>query len=160
VGAQVGGDDAVESAVRQEPGQAGQHGGVAAEAWERLGEQVHALRADPALSAAGKLHAALGGLMAVGRRQPHLYQQMFTTPTGDPAAVLRAAQRSQDEFLAIVAEVVGATHARRYGALLLSSVHGITGMQVSGHLGTEKWRTSADELLDTLVAMVAGAGGL
>jgi AcrR family transcriptional regulator len=128
---------------------------VAAEAWVRVGDQVHALRADPALTPAQKLHAALTGLMAVGRRQPHLYQQMFMLPTGDPTAVVRAAERSQDEFLAIVADLVGARDARRYGALLLAGVHGITGMQVSGHLTTDKWHTSAEELVDTLVDLVA-----
>ncbi|GAA3295452.1 TetR/AcrR family transcriptional regulator [Dactylosporangium vinaceum] len=128
---------------------------VAAEAWDRLGEQVHALRADPDRSPAEKLRTGLAGLMAVGRGHPHLYQQMFMTPAGDPEAVVRAAQRSQDEFLAIVTEVVGAADAHRYGALLMTSVHGIIGMTVSGHLNQEKWHTSAEELLDTLVTIVA-----
>ncbi|WP_433061688.1 TetR/AcrR family transcriptional regulator [Dactylosporangium sp. CS-033363] len=129
---------------------------VAAEAWDRIGAQVQALRADPALAPTEKLRLGLAGLMALGRGQPHLYQQMFHVPTGDPTVVVRAAERSQDEFLAIVSEVTGPADARRYGALLLTSVHGITGMDVSGHLGTDKWRTTAEELLDTLVAMVAG----
>jgi AcrR family transcriptional regulator len=128
---------------------------VAAEAWIRVGDQVHALRTDPALTPAEKLRTALTGLLAVGRRQPHLYQQMFMTPAGDPSAVVRAAERSQDEFLAIVAELVGGDDARRYGALLMAGVHGITGMAVSGHLTAEKWHTSPEELVDTLVALVA-----
>jgi AcrR family transcriptional regulator len=128
---------------------------VAAEAWERIGDRVADLRADPALSPAARLRAALTGLMTVGRRQPYLYQQMFRTPDGDPTAIVRAAGHSQDEFLAIVADLVGTGDARRYGALLMAGVHGITGMAVSGHLTAEKWQTSAEELVDTLVALVA-----
>ncbi|MFI5957768.1 TetR/AcrR family transcriptional regulator [Cryptosporangium sp. NPDC051539] len=123
-------------------------------AWERTGDQVQALRTAP-IDAGDKLRAALTGLIAVGRKQPHLYRLMFTTPSGDPAAVVRAAGRSQDEFLAIVAELVGEQDARHYGALLMTSAHGITGMEVSGHLTKEKWQSTAEELVDTLVAMVA-----
>lgn len=47
--------------------------------------------------------------------------------------------------------------AWHYGALLLTSAHGIAGMELSGHLGTDRWRTTADELVDTLVRMVADA---
>ncbi|MFD3681567.1 hypothetical protein [Streptomyces sp. NPDC058613] len=71
---------------------------------------------------------------------------------------MRAAGRFQGEFLAIVADLVGERNARHYGALLLTSTHGITDMELSGHLGAEGLNASAEELLDTLVCMVANAG--
>src|SRR5690242_12099472 len=66
---------------------------IAVESWERLGDQIRAVREDSSLSASERLRRALAGLIAVGRRQPHLYQQMFVTPAGDAAALLRAAGR-------------------------------------------------------------------
>ncbi|TVT61593.1 TetR/AcrR family transcriptional regulator [Amycolatopsis rhizosphaerae] len=152
---------------------------VAAESWERIGDQVHALRTDPALSASEKLRGALRTLIGVGREQPHLYQMLFRQhghrsvqrgegldrvlrqlcgPTGDPAAADRAADRFQDEFLAVVAAFVGDRNAPHFGALLLTSAHGIASMELGGHLGTDRWRTTADELVDTLVRMVADEG--
>jgi AcrR family transcriptional regulator len=130
---------------------------VAVESWERLADAIRALRDDPSLTPAERLRRALAGLIAVGRRQPHLYRQMFVTPAGDASALLRAAGRSQDEFLAIVTSLVGEADARRYGALLMTSAHGMIGMEVSGHLTAEKWETSAEELISTLVAMIPGA---
>jgi len=131
---------------------------VATEAWERVGDAVRALHRDSTVSASSKLQQALTALIDLGRRQPHLYQLMFTTPERDPEAVVRAAGRSQDEFLGIVAELVGQKDARRYGALLMTSAHGITGMEVSGHLTGDKWQTSAEDLVGLIVAMVAERG--
>ncbi|AXK31349.1 TetR/AcrR family transcriptional regulator [Streptomyces armeniacus] len=153
---------------------------VATEGWQRIGDQVHALRADPALSAAGRLRGALQTLVGVGRSQPHLYQVLFRRrghrpeelgegldrvrrqlcgPADDPAADrVRAAGRFHGEFLAIVAGLVGERNARHYGALLLSSAHGIADMEVSGHLAPEGLGAGADELVDTLVQMIAEAG--
>ncbi|HET6860934.1 MAG TPA: TetR/AcrR family transcriptional regulator [Streptomyces sp.] len=146
---------------------------VATESWERVGDRVHALRTDTGLSASEKLRSALHTLIDVGREQPHLYRMMFSAPAGDPtrscswpgssggaetaAAAALAAGRSQDEFLAIVAALVGERTARHYGALLLTSAHGIAGMELS-YLATDKWHTTADELVDTLVRMVADSG--
>jgi hypothetical protein len=53
---------------------------------------------------------------------------------------------------------VGDHDAQRYGALIIASASGIAGMEVADHLEGEKWRTSAEELVDTLVAMIATAG--
>jgi AcrR family transcriptional regulator len=153
---------------------------VATKSWERIADQVHALRTNPALSASDKLRGALRALIGVGRDQPHLYQMLFRrrghrpeelgegldrvrrqlcAPAENPAADrLRAAGRFQDEFLAVVADLVGERNARHYGALLLTSAHGIADMELSGHLSTDKLRTPADELIDTLVHMVANAG--
>jgi hypothetical protein len=82
---------------------------------------------------------------------------MFTTPEGDPTAVVRAAQRMCDEFLGVVAAVVGEQNAQRYAAMLLTHAHGAAGLESSGLLRTDKWQTSADELIDTALAMVADA---
>jgi AcrR family transcriptional regulator len=130
---------------------------IAAESWERIGDLMHALQTDPRRLPADKLRAALTGVITVSRQQPYLYQLMFTTPAGDPAAVVRAAQRMCDEFLAIVASVVGEQHAQRYAAILLTGVHGAAGLESSGLLHTDKWHTTADELVDALLAMVAEA---
>ncbi|RPK72190.1 DNA-binding transcriptional regulator EnvR [Streptomyces sp. ADI97-07] len=151
---------------------------VATEGWDRISDQVRALRTDPALSASERLCGALHALIGVGRGQPHLYQLLFRrrgdrpgqrgegldrvrrlcAPADDTAAAVRATERFQDEFLAVVAALVGAQNARHYGALLLTSAHGIAGMELSGHLATDVWRTSADELVDTVVRMVANVG--
>jgi AcrR family transcriptional regulator len=128
---------------------------VAAESWERIADALHTVRATQAAPPA-QLRDALMTLVEVGRNQPHLYRMMFSTPAGDPAAAVRAASRAQDEFLAIVATVVGPTNARRYGALLLTSAHGIAGMELSGHLTEEKWQATAEDIVDTLVDMTVG----
>lgn len=131
---------------------------VAAEGWERIGDQMHTLRMDSRLSPADKLRAALASVIMVSRQQPHLYQLMFNAPESDPAAVVRAAQRLCDEFLAIVAAVVGEQDAQRYAAILLTAAHGTAGLEMSGLLSTDKWHITADELIDTLIATVTEAG--
>ena len=55
--------------------------------------------------------------------------------------------------LAIVAALVGEADAPHYGALLFSGAHGIAELEISGHLTEEKWRTTAEGLIATLVAM-------
>ncbi|WAP58393.1 TetR/AcrR family transcriptional regulator [Streptomyces sp. S465] len=153
---------------------------VVTESWERIADQVHALRTDPTRSASDKLRGALRTLIGVGRDQPHLYQMLFRrpghrpeelgegldhvrrqlcAPAGDPAADrVRAAGRFQDEFLAIVADLVGERNARHYGALLLAGAHGVADMELTGHLDTDALRTTAEELVDTLVRMVTDVG--
>ncbi|GAA0929847.1 TetR/AcrR family transcriptional regulator [Kribbella koreensis] len=131
---------------------------VAIEGWERVGDQVHAVRVDPGLSATEKLRAALVALISVARHQPHLYQLMCSTPAGDPADAIRAAGRSQDEFRDVVATVVGDENANHYGALLLAGAHGIAGMELTGYLAPDKWHTTADEVIASLVRMVSAAG--
>lgn len=130
---------------------------IAAEALDRLADDVRAVRADPRVPPADTLNRALAALMTVGRRQPHLYRLMFTAPAGDPAAIraaTEAADRAMDEFLAIVGDLVGEQDARRFAALLLTSAHGMTVMEVSGHLSVDKWGVSAEELVSTLVSMI------
>lgn len=130
---------------------------VAAEALDRLADQVRAVQAEPRLSPAERLERALFALMAIGRSRPHLYRLMFAAPAGDEAAIraaTRAADRAMDGLLALVGELIGAERARPVAALLLTSVHGITDMEVSGHLTADKWHTTADELVSTLVSMI------
>ncbi|MFD5038546.1 TetR/AcrR family transcriptional regulator [Streptomyces sp. NPDC087894] len=153
---------------------------IATESWQRIGDQVHALRADPELGASEKLRGALLTLVRVGRDRPHLYQMLFRRhghrpeelgegldrvrrqlcgPADDPVADrLRAAGRFQDEFLAVVSGLVGERNTRHYGALVLTGAHGITDMELSGHLDPDELDATAEELIDTLVRMVADAG--
>lgn len=130
---------------------------VAAEGWGRLADRMQLLQNDSRLRPTDTLRAALDSVVTVSREQPHLYQLMFTPPAGDPAAVVRAAQRMCDEFLAIVAAVVGEQDAQRCSAILLTGVHGAAGLETSGLLSTDKWHTSAEALIEALVAMVTEA---
>jgi AcrR family transcriptional regulator len=100
------------------------------------------------------LQAALLSLISIGRTRPHLYRLMFTTPTGDPAAAVRAADRTWDLFIDIVGRVVGVEKARRYGALLLTNAHGIASLESSGHLVADKWQITAEELVDMIVSLL------
>ncbi|GAB2747949.1 TetR/AcrR family transcriptional regulator [Amycolatopsis magusensis] len=133
---------------------------IAAEALDRLADQVQAVRSDARVSSADTLHRGLAALMTIGRRQPHLYRLMFASPAGAPAAIhaaVRAADRAMAEFLAIVGDLVGGPDAQRFAALLLTSAHGITDMEVNGHLSAHKWQVSANELVSMLVSMIDGA---
>jgi AcrR family transcriptional regulator len=103
------------------------------------------------------LRSALVSLLTIGRTRPHLYRLMFTTPAGDPAAAVQAAGRTWDLFLEIVSRNVGPQRAQHYGALLLTSVHGITSLESSGHLVEDKWQTTAEELIDTVVSLLPTA---
>ena len=58
---------------------------------------------------------------------------------------------------------VGRRHPHAYalmfsaptGALLMTSVHGIIAMENNGHLTAEKWQTTGDELIRTLIDRIA-----
>lgn len=128
---------------------------VAAESWERIGDRMHALQIDSRLLPADKLRTALIGVIEVSRRQPYLYQLMFSAPAGDPTAVVRAAQRMCDEFIVIVAAVVGEHDAQRCSAILLTGAHGAAGLEQSGLLSNDKWHTNAEELTESLIAVIA-----
>lgn len=131
---------------------------VAVEGWEHIGVHMQALRNDRGLSPADRLRAALVGVITLSRERPHLYRLMFRPPAGDPAATARAAQRMCDEFLAIVAAVVGDENPHRYAAIFLTGAHGAAGLDGSGLLSTDVWHTTAEELVDALLAMAAQAG--
>lgn len=103
------------------------------------------------------LRSGLLSLITIGRTRPHLYRLMFIPPAGDPTEAARAAERAQALFLEIVGRIVGPRQARRYGALLLTSAHGITGLDLSGHMDLDKWHTNAEELVDTLISLLPKA---
>ncbi|MQY23970.1 TetR/AcrR family transcriptional regulator [Nocardia macrotermitis] len=131
---------------------------VATEALERLGNRVRSVRAQTALPAPDMLRRALAELMAIGRDQPHLYRLMFEYPVGDPTVVADATlagERAEAEFFTLITDLVGPDRAPHFAALLLASVHGITAMELTGHLTKEKWQVTAEELVATLVAMIA-----
>ena len=46
---------------------------------------------------------------------------------------------------------------RAFGALLLTSVHGITSLESSGHLISDKWQTTAEQLIDTVISLLPTA---
>jgi AcrR family transcriptional regulator len=126
---------------------------VAANALNQLGDTLERLATgdDPPEQA---LRAALLSLVAIGRTRPHLYRLMFTTPMGDPTAAVQAAERTQDLFLAIVRRIVGPQRARHYGALLLTTAHGVTDLELSGHFVWDKWQTNAEQLIDTMIVLL------
>jgi AcrR family transcriptional regulator len=126
---------------------------LAIDAWDSLADEVERLRADSRATPARRLARALLALIDLGRRQPHLYALMFDTPADDPDTV-RAATRLENQFLAIVEDLVGQPDSLRYGALLMSSAHGIAGMELSGHLSKEKWKVDAEQLVRLLISAI------
>lgn len=128
---------------------------LAVEGWEDLAEQLGAVTAgdDPTTN----LEDSLRAILHLARTRPHLYGLMFVVPERDPEAGARAAAAATEELLAVVGAVVGEGDARRYTALLFSSVHGIAALEGSGHLTEVKWQTTADDLLTTLVGLTIGA---
>jgi AcrR family transcriptional regulator len=128
---------------------------LATNALSELGDFLEAL-ANSADSPKQSLRFGLLSLIEVGRTRPHLYRLMFTPPA-DPTEAMRVAERAQDLFLEIVGRITGPQQARRYGALLLTSAHGITGLDLSGHMDLDKWHTNAEELVDTLISVLPTA---
>ncbi|HEX4250891.1 MAG TPA: TetR/AcrR family transcriptional regulator [Pseudonocardia sp.] len=123
---------------------------LAINAWNSLADEVEQLRSDPDVTPGARLERALMMLIGVGRRQPHRYALMFSTPADDPEAA-EAASRLELQFLTIVAGLVGDDDALRYGALLMSSAHGIAGLELSGHLAKEKWQVDGEQLVRMLI---------
>ncbi|AOS64145.1 TetR/AcrR family transcriptional regulator [Actinoalloteichus hymeniacidonis] len=121
--------------------------------WNSLADEVEQLRTDPDCAPTTRLERAVLKLIDVARRKPHRYALMFSTPAGTPAAA-EAASRLENGFLTLVADLVGEADARRYGALLMSSAHGIAGMELTGHLAKDKWQVSVDQLVTLLVDAV------
>ena len=125
---------------------------LAVDFWDALAGEVERLREADA-SPGVHLERALGALIALGRRYPHRYALMFATPADAPEAA-EAAHRLEGRFLDIVADLAGPDSARRWGALLMASAHGIVGLDLSGHLAEEKWGVGTDELVRTLIAAI------
>ena len=129
---------------------------LASNALSELGDVLEVLAAGDD-SPEESLRSALLALVTVGRARPHLYRLMFTTPSGDTTAAVRVAERTQEKFLEMVGRITGPRRARRYGALLLTTAHGITGLDLSGHLDLDKWHTTAEELIDTIISVLPKA---
>lgn len=123
---------------------------LAINAWNALADTVDELLADLDATPSVRLKQALLSLIGVARRQPHLYALMFSTPADNPEAA-NAATRLEELFLAIVSDVVGEPDALRYGALLMSSAHGIAGMELSGQLAKETWNVNGEQLVGLLI---------
>jgi len=126
---------------------------VATNAMNQLGDTLERLAAGDG-PPEQSLRAALLSLVAIGRAHPHLYRLMFTTPAGDPTEAARAAERTQDLFLDLVGRIVGRRRARHYGALLLTTAHGATSFESSGHFIWDKWRTNPEQLIETTISLL------
>lgn len=126
---------------------------LATDAWSELGDDLATLIA-AGTAPEQSLRGALLALIEVARSRPHLYRLMFTTPAADPTAAVRAAERAQDLFLDVVSTVVGPHQRRRYGALLLTSAHGIAGLEQSGHLASDKWQSTAEDLVHLAIGLL------
>ena len=57
---------------------------LAIDAWDAVAEAVEQLRSDPSASPSTRLERAVLTLIELGRRRPHLYALMFSTPANDP----------------------------------------------------------------------------
>jgi hypothetical protein len=67
---------------------------------------------------------------------------------------VRAATRTHDLFVQLAGGVVGTRRALKFAALLLTSAHGITGLELSGHLCFDTWHTDGDALLELLIGLL------
>ncbi len=126
-------------------------GALAVEQWDTVTSDLERLRADRGLSSNERLDRAIMLMLDVARNRPYVYGLMFTTPARNPQLLVNAASASQDIFLSIVTDVVGEQDARRTGALLMTTAHGIAGMERSGQLNSAKWGTTGDELVHLLI---------
>jgi AcrR family transcriptional regulator len=127
---------------------------VGGESWDRITADLTRI-GETSPSSSSLLKMALSTLIEVGVREPEVYRMMFTVPARDPEPAIAAASRAQQQFLRIVGGVVGDEQAHVYGALLLTSAHGLTMMGATGHLSPDMWQTSPDDVLTTLVELVA-----
>ena len=128
---------------------------VGAESWDRIAADLAQLDSTGSGDRAALLQSALDALITVSDDEPAVYQMMFTMPTKDPEAAIEAAGRAQGEFLRIVGSVVGEENAHLYGAMLLTSAHGIASMGASGHLSPQMWQTTPPSLVSALVSLIA-----
>lgn len=131
---------------------------LAVDAWDTVAEAVEQLRSDPSGSPSTRLERAVLTLVELGRRRPHLYALMFSTPADD-VETTRASSRLLQQILLIVADLVGEADARRYAALLMSGAHGIATLEFSGHLDVEKWQVDGDQLVHTLIRAISATTG-
>lgn len=124
-------------------------------AWTDLAAELRRIHGDDSISPQERMNRAVRAFLTVARERPHLYALMFVAPSKDPQPLIDAAAEAQDTFLAIVGEVVGPDEARRTGALLMTTAHGIAGMEHSRQLQQAKWGTTGDGILDDLLTLVS-----
>ncbi len=129
---------------------------IASEAWRAIGDRLQHL-AESGAAPEEALRRSLRALIETGRARPHLYRLMFAKPESDPDAVVRAAGRAHDLFVDIVAGVGGPESARRHAALLFTSTHGAADLELSGHLVWDKWHATAEDLVESLIALLPRA---
>jgi len=127
---------------------------LAIRAWTQLANDLEQIQAEESPSGQARLTRAVLAFVTVARQRPHLYSLMFTTPSKNPQPLIDAASKAQDAFLSIVGEVVGQDDARRVGALLMSTAHGVAGMESSGQLGESKWGTTGDRIIIELIGLL------
>ena len=123
---------------------------LAINAWNSLADEIEQLRADVDAASEARLEQAVLSFIGMARRRRHRYALMFSTPA-DTAAAAEAAGRLEGDFLNLITDVVGEPDALRCCALLMSSAHGIAGMELSGHLSKDKWEVSVEQLVRMLV---------
>lgn len=129
---------------------------LAIDAWNAATNSVRQLRADPDATASSRLEGAVLALVGIGRSHPHRYALMFSTGADSPETIA-AARGLQDQFLTLVADLVGEKDALRYGALVMSSAHGIASLELSGHLSRDKWKVDSEHLVGLLVRSISPA---
>ncbi|WP_434445497.1 TetR/AcrR family transcriptional regulator [Lentzea sp. E54] len=129
---------------------------LAINAWNSLADEVEQFRTDVDSAAETRLELAVLAFIGMARRRPHRYALMFST-SADTGAAAEAADRLEGEFLNLIADVVGESDAVRWCALLMSSAHGIAGMELSGHLPKDKWKVSVEQLVRMLIDAIRPA---
>ena len=127
---------------------------VAVEGWDRLAEALGANGATDSAPST-RLEEVLMTVVELGRKRPHLYQLMLAKPKSGAGAGARAASRAREEFLSIVASVVGEADAQHYGALLFSCAHGIAEIRNQRAPDRRKVDTAQRISSSTLVVMIA-----
>jgi AcrR family transcriptional regulator len=129
---------------------------LATDAWMLLADSLEAIVADGEKSADDAIFTALAALSDLGGARPHLYRLMFTGPAASPASVsaISAAERAQDAFIHLVSRVSGESRARPIAGVLLAAAHGLTDLDVGGHLPPDKWGADRAHLTRLLVTMI------
>ncbi|ATD72836.1 MULTISPECIES: TetR/AcrR family transcriptional regulator [Gordonia] len=134
---------------------------LASQAWEVVAGGLDAIVADAGLHPEDALRTALRALSDLGVGRPHLYRLMFATPAGAPA--IPATARAQDGLMNLVGRVIGPDAerdaARHHAALLLATAHGVTELDIHGHLPPEKWHADRYRLIDLAVSTTAASRG-
>ncbi|GAC70098.1 TetR/AcrR family transcriptional regulator [Gordonia soli] len=128
---------------------------LAAQAWTVVADSLAAI-AGADVEPRAALRSALEALSDLGRTRPHLYRLMFAQPAADaiPAPVDEAAGRAQNVFLELVAAGTDVDDPRPYAGILTAAAHGLTDLDLSGHLPVEKWHADRHRLIELLIELL------